>query len=168
MVFRLAEKSDLPQLYEVFGRIIEDMNRKGIEIWDEYFPCSYYAGDIEARSLYVMDDGGVIASAFALLPTTGGTDKVQWPHPDARALYVNRFGVNVDYARRGVGSAMLRHAAELARARGMDVLRLFVVDINAPAVSLYEKNGFKRAGGIYREEIDADFVLYEYGYELLL
>lgn len=166
MEFRLARADDLPQLKEVFGRIIQDMNRKGIEIWDDVFPCEFFAGDIGARALYVLTEGETIVSAFALYPALRGEDKVDWPKPGARAMYLNRFGVSVDYARRGVGSAMLRHAAAIAREQGADALRLFVVDINTPAIRLYEKNGFRRAGGMFREEIAEDFVLNEYGYEL--
>ena len=44
-------------------------------------------------------------------------------------------------------------------------LRLFVVDINKPAINLYLKNGFKRVDGIYEERI-GDSVLREYGFEI--
>jgi len=166
MEFRPAQAADLPQLKAVFGRIIQDMNQKGIEIWDDVFPCEFFAGDIEAGALYVMTDKDAIVSAFAMYPALRGMDAVQWPQHGARAMYLNRFGVSVDYARRGMGSAMLRHAAALAREQGAEALRLFVVDINLPAIRLYEKNGFVRAGGMLREEITEDFVLNEYGYEL--
>lgn len=43
----------------------------------------------------------------------------------------------------------------------------FVVDINKPALDLYEKCGFKRAGGIYQERIAPDLVFQEYGLEKL-
>ena len=45
-----------------------------------------------------------------------------------------------------------------------EYLRLFVVDINEPAVHLYRENGFAQAEGIYEEKFD-DFVLREYGFE---
>lgn len=48
---------------------------------------------------------------------------------------------------------------------GAAYLRLFVVDINIPAIKLYEKNGFKRAEGIYDLKVDDDRVLQEFGYE---
>lgn len=40
------------------------------------------------------------------------------------------------------------------------------MDINKPAINLYLKNGFKRAGGIFEERIDEELVLREYGYEI--
>lgn len=45
-----------------------------------------------------------------------------------------------------------------------EYLRLFVVDINEPAVNLYHKNGFAQVEGTYEEKFD-DFVLREYGFE---
>ena len=61
---------------------------------------------------------------------------------------------------------MLEKAKNIARSKGFDRLRLFVVDINIPAVKLYEKNGFIRAAGIYEEVFDDGFLLREYGYEI--
>lgn len=60
---------------------------------------------------------------------------------------------------------MLKNAMELAKLKNAKYLRLFVVDINKPAINLYLKNGFKQVDGIYEERIE-DFVLYEYGFEI--
>lgn len=60
---------------------------------------------------------------------------------------------------------MLKSAMQLAKQKGAKYLRLFVVDINKPAINLYLKNGFNQVDGIYEERID-DFVLYEYGFEI--
>lgn len=61
---------------------------------------------------------------------------------------------------------MLSKAKEVAKVLGAEYLRLFVVDINEPAIKLYIKNGFVKANGIYEEVFDDDFVLHEYGYEI--
>lgn len=61
---------------------------------------------------------------------------------------------------------MIKKAIAISREMGAEYLRLFVVDINKPAINLYRKNGFKKAGGIYEEFIDDGFVLHEYGYEM--
>ena len=56
--------------------------------------------------------------------------------------------------------------AETAKSFGMEYLRLFVADINKPAIRLYVKNGFQKAEGIYEEVFEDGFVLREYGYEI--
>ena len=60
---------------------------------------------------------------------------------------------------------MLKEAKDLTKQAGARYLRLFVVDSNEPAISLYQKNGFETADGIYEEVIDDDLVLREYGME---
>ncbi len=61
---------------------------------------------------------------------------------------------------------MLKKAKEAAKKLGAEYLRLFVVDINKPAINMYAKNGFIRVNGVYDEVIDNDFVLHEYGFEV--
>ena len=80
-------------------------------------------------------------------------------------MYIDRLGVNVDYLKQGIGGIMLEKAVELAKENGVEYLRLFIVDINQPAINLYIKNGFKKAEGIYDEIIDDNLTLHEYGFE---
>ena len=40
---------------------------------------------------------------------------------------------------------MIDKAKEIAKSLGNEYLRLFVVDINIPAIKLYIKNGFEKA-----------------------
>lgn len=79
-----------------------------------------------------------------------------------------RFGIIINYLRKGIGSLILEKVKETAKALGAEYLRLFVVDINQPAIHLYVKNGFKKIDGIYDEVIDEELVLHEYGYEIML
>ncbi len=166
MNFRMAEINDLQEIKKVYNNIIADMDNKGISIWDEVYPCEFFEGDIGNNNLYAMfDDNGCMVSAFAIISGNDGDDKVKWKSSSEHPLYIDRFGVNPHYAGKGVGKAMLKKAAEIAKERGADSLRLFVVDINTPAVSLYEKAGFIKADGVYYEKIDEKLILAEYGYE---
>lgn len=168
MEFRLAQMGDLPQIKAVFEDIIRDMNKRGIDIWDEVYPCAFFEEDIQERRLYVLLDGGTVVSAFALCGSNDGAGSLDWEDSGARALYFDRFGVNVAYAGGGIGSSMLARAKEAAKGLGAEYLRLFVVDVNEPAIRLYRKNGFQRVSGVYEEAVEEDFVLREYGYEVRL
>ncbi len=168
MEFRQAVMQDLPQLKAVYKAIIQDMNARQIQIWDDIFPCEFFAGDIQSGQLYVLYDNLRLVSAFALCDTNSGENAVKWQNNNGKALYLNRFGVNIKDTRKGIGSLMLTKARETAKSLGAVSLRLFVVDINRPAIRLYEKNGFTRAGGTYDEIIEDDFILREYGYETKL
>lgn len=166
MEFRLALRDDLPQIKAVYGNIVQKMKEDHIPIWDEIYPCEFFEEDIENHRLYVLKDRNEIASAFALCGSHAGSECVKWAKEHAAAVYLDRFGVHPGYLRKGVGSLMLLKAAELAREQGAGYIRLFVVDINEPAIRLYEKCGFIKADGGYDEIIDEDLILHEYGYEL--
>ena len=91
---------------------------------------------------------------------------IHWKDKSAKAMYIDRLGVNIRYAKKGIGSLTLSKAKEIVRMAGAEYLRLFVVDINEPAIRLYEKNTFLKAKGIYDEVFDDGFVLHEFGYEI--
>ena len=165
MELRLAREQDLPELNRMYGNIIREMNRQGIEIWDDFYPRALFPGDIARKELYVLEEGAELLAAFALCRTDGGEPFVRWPQGEKRAMFIDRFGVNIQCRNQGIGTEALRRAGELAASFGAEVLRLFVVDINSPAIALYEKNGFTRAEGIYHLCIDAHTTLLEYGYE---
>lgn len=166
MNLRLANMDDLPQIKEVYREIIHNMNKNNIQIWDEIYPCEFFCDDIENNCLYVLVEDNEIVSAFALCNSNAGANYIKWENNHDNALYIDRLGVNVNYSRKGIGSIALKGAIELARDKGAKYLRLFVVDINEPAINLYTKSGFKKANGIYDEIIDDDLVLHEFAYEI--
>lgn len=166
MDFRLAEPGDLPQLQAVYQRIIEWMNCGGIQIWDDIYPCAFFADDMNQKRLFLLLENGVIVCAFALCESNAGAEHITWKSSAGKALYIDRLGVNVNFLRKGIGGFALQKAIALAREKGAESLRLFVVDINQPAISLYLKSGFSRADGIYEEIIDDDLVLHELGFEI--
>ena len=168
MEFRLAVMQDLSQIKSVYKNIIEKMNREQIQIWDDIYPCEFFEEDIRNNRLYLLLDNGVIVSAFVMCDTNSGEKSIEWHDNQCRALYLDRLGVNVNYSRKGIGSLMLERAKETAKNLGAESLRLFVVDINEPAIRLYIRNGFIKRNGVYDEVIDDDLILHEYGFEAML
>lgn len=165
MQFCKAVMEDLPELLEMYRRIVQEMERAGLDIWDEVYPFAYLQEDIRRRRLYLLKEEGKPAAAFALCAFHDGMSAVQWADPAARAYYIDRFGVDPARQRKGVGSLALQRAGEETVRQGAAYLRLFVVDINEPAIRLYRKNGFEQAEGVYMEEIEADIILREFGFE---
>lgn len=167
MNLRLANINDLSKLKAVYGNIIDNMIRNNMPIWDEIYPCEFFRNDIENNRLYLLtEENDDIVAAFALCESNAGESYVKWENVHDKALYLDRFGVNVDYSKRGIGSMMLKHAITLTKQKHAKYLRLFVVDINKPAINLYLKNGFRQVDGIYEERIDDDLILHEYGFEI--
>ena len=144
------------------------MDEQNIKIWDEVYPCEFFEEDIKNNQLYVLLNNSEIVSAFVLSDTNTGETSVQWNDMHANALYIDRLGVNIKYAKKGIGSLMLAKAKEIAKVSGAKYLRLFVVDINEPAIKLYIRMGFVKVNGSYDEIFDDGFVLHEYGYKIKL
>lgn len=166
MKLRLANKQDLPQLKTMYKDIVENMNKNKITIWDDVYPSIFFESDILNKQLYVLEDDSVIVSAFCLCDDN--IDSIQWKELAAKALYIQRLGVNVLYMQKGIGSKTLDEAKEIARKLNYNYLRLLVVDFNYPAINLYLKNGFVKKEGVHSEVIDEEIILYEHGYEIEL
>ena len=139
MDFRQAVLQDLPQLKDMYKRIIKDMNEQNIQIWDDIYPCEFFEDDIKNNQLYIFLNNEEIVSAFVLSNTNSGETAVEWNNNHAKAVYIDRLGVNVKYSRKGIGSLILDKAKEIAKTLDAEYLRLFVVDINIPAIQLYTK-----------------------------
>ena len=60
--------------------------------------------------------------------------------------YIGNVAVRPAYRRRGIADALLHALERLGRERGLSFLTLEVRAGNAPAIALYEKNGYARVG----------------------
>lgn len=164
---RLATKNDLPQLEKMFVKIVENLKLNNLNIyWSEFYSYEEFETDIENNNLYLIVDGNNIVSAFGIFDSLSGQDCFDWEDKNAKAIYLARLGVNVDYLRQGIGALTLEKVKEIAKNKGADFLRLLVVDINTPAIKLYEKCGFKKVNGIFKDNIFDDVYITEIGYEI--
>lgn len=168
MNISLAGMNELPDIKAMYARIVADMAMRGLDIWDEVYPASVLEQDIRQKRLYVLRQSDSMAAAFALCDKSAGEAQVQWANPQAKALYLDRLGVDVTMAGKGWGSQALSCAQRIARQMDAEYLRLFVVDANLPAIHFYQKNGYQRAHGVYDEKIDDTLTLREYGFEKAL
>lgn len=166
MNVRLANSQDLLPLELMYQSIVKQMEQEGLAIWDDVYPCICFPQDVKKQELYVIREGRTYISAFVLSEAHEGQEDIMWGYPQARAFYIDRFGVNVAVRAKGMGMYTLQEAVKEVKKRGGDSLRLFVVAHNQKAIHLYEKFGFQRAHGVYHEVIDDNLTLIEYGYEL--
>jgi len=54
MELRTAIKKDLPALEVMFKKIVENMHKNGVTIWNDSYPYEEFAGDLENNNLYLM------------------------------------------------------------------------------------------------------------------
>ena len=81
--------------------------------------------------------------------------------------YIGNVAVRPAYRRRGIADALLHELERLGRERGLSFLTLEVRAGNAPAIALYEKNGYARVGRRpgYYDHPKEDAILMTYDYE---
>ena len=167
MNLRLATEKDLPSIHNLFADITRKLDSENICIWDEVYPDCAFPDDIKRKSLFILEKEDKLISAFALCEPMDDEGSIVWENPNAKGVYLFRFGVSPDCLNKGIGTYMLKQAEMIANERGGNYLRLLVVDYNIPAISFYEKNGYRKAEGIYVKNQDG-LILREYGYEIKL
>jgi RimJ/RimL family protein N-acetyltransferase len=109
-------------------------------------------------AVFVAEDDGRIVGRLSI---------ARDQHPASRHVADLGLMVAASHRRRGIGSALLRTAAEWARESGVRKLELHVFPYNEAAIALYEQFGFVQEGyrrAHYRrgdEYVDAILMAYE-------
>lgn len=122
----------------------------GIDQWDEVYPNRrVLSRDVEAQSLYVVEDDGVVQAMMALNEVQ---DKeyvdVRWLLPDARALVVHRLCVDPAFQGRGLARQLMAFAEDYARCNGYASIRLDTFSKNPISQSLYASLGYTQCGSV--------------------
>ena len=101
MNFRLATLQDLSYLKEMYQEIAAFMIQNNLHIWDEVYPCDFIEEDINNNQFYVLVDQQDIVAGFSLNQDNPGAKHVKWLNQEAKALYLDRFGVNIHHQHKG-------------------------------------------------------------------
>lgn len=164
----LAKLEDLNQIKEMYTKIIKKMYKDDIKIWNEYYPNEVFESDIEQQNLYLLKNDGEILGAFSIYEFDNSFEGIEWEGINEKAYLLNRLGVNVKYLQQGIGKKLITEACKIAKGNNARYLRLLVSEVNTPAINLYFNYGFKKVPGVYKEVINDNFSLNEYGFEMLL
>ena len=157
---RHAREEEIPAVFDLYAARVRWMDAVGIHQWNETdylraYPADYYMDMQRQKLLYVLEgEDGAISGAVVLLRTDERWDGC----PQKRAWYVHNL-VSAAGAS-GAGSLILREAERLAKAGGMQAMRLDCADDNARLNGWYEAQGYLPCGactdgpyhGILREK----------------
>jgi ribosomal protein S18 acetylase RimI-like enzyme len=151
--FSLANQEDIPAIISIYRSLV---GTPGCT-WDYEYPSQETAErDIARQELFVLKKGGSIV-AVASAGVFDELADLTWKSKNPCELA--RIGVSPDLHNQGVGTEILRHVMETVNEKGFDGIRMLVAKTNFPALALYEKNGFKRCGEVFR--FNTDFYCYE-------
>lgn len=153
VLVRRAHADDLPRLIELLRACVAQMQRGGIDQWDDIYPSeATLRADLAAGALYVAAAAGhPIAGAFVV-------DERQEPEyanvawrivsDGAPVGVVHRLMIDPGCQRRGLARHLMGFAELTARRRGCRAIRLDAFTGNAPSLRLYERLGYADVGQV--------------------
>lgn len=154
MQVRPARNSDISDITRCASRIREEyFEANNIPQWQNGYPSKEdFSGDIESGRLFVMYLGevliGFISVGFAADPCYFDIEDGAWSSSEPYAV-VHRFGINPDWHRMGMGTALFGVATRLCEAKKVSSIRVDTHESNAAMIAFLEHNGFKKAGVIH-------------------
>lgn len=146
--FRKAEIKDLDRIEEMYRKVVQGMQGKGIDQWDETYPNrEVLKEDIRKKELYIGRIGDDICSAFVFNQEVDEQYRNgAWNYPKAQFYTFHRFCVNPKLQNLGIGKKTLLHIEKLVIGMGAETIRMDTFSGNPYALGLYQKMGYKITG----------------------
>lgn len=157
-MFRHAEKTDLPVIFEIYARARKFMAENGNTVqWQNNRPSKeQIEKDIEENNLYVYENDGAIQGVFAFIPGMDPTYHFidgAWKD-DSPYAAIHRV------ASAGKEKGVFTKIADYCKSQ-ISHLRIDTHELNLPMQGAVEKNGFQKCGTIYLED-GSPRIAYEY------
>jgi GNAT superfamily N-acetyltransferase len=146
---RRAHGDDLPRLAALLRDCCAQMQRDGIDQWDDLYPTdATLRADVAAGTLHVAATperatAGAIAVDQRAEPEYAD---VAWHFTRSPVGVVHRLMIHPSCQRRGLGRHLMGFAEAEARRLGCATLRLDTFTGNAPSLALYASLGYRAAG----------------------
>ena len=145
-MIRKAVMDDLEQIEKTYDEHFEHEKTHGaFTIFEKgVYPTREVAERaIQEGAMHVcILDGEIAGSLIANATQPAEYAGISW-ESSGRALVIHLLLVRPSMAGRGVGTALVEYAMQLARQGGYAALRLDTGSQNTPAVALYKKAGFR-------------------------
>ena len=149
MTVRLATLNDVSALLQLVRRVVPLMQATGNFQWDDHYPnAAVFEKDVALEQLWVAElDGKLVGVAAITTDQEPEYAQVGWDLTET-AIVVHRLAVDPDVRGRGIAAQLLAQADEVARQRGIDVLRIDTNTQNEATQRLFPKAGYIFAGEI--------------------
>ncbi|MEZ0608382.1 GNAT family N-acetyltransferase [Fibrella sp. WM1] len=149
MRIRQATTADLPALMALLQRVVPLMQAAGNFQWDDTYPNeTVFRNDIAKKQLWVAElDGQLVGVSAITTDQDAEYAQVGWDITEP-AIVTHRLAVDPASQGRGVGKALLKQADEVARQRGIAILRIDTNTQNQVTQRLFPALGYVYAGEI--------------------
>jgi Acetyltransferase (GNAT) family len=141
VVFLRAADERLDDVLSVLDEAAGWLEARGISQWPARFEAAWVQEALSRGETWLVEVGGKVAGTV----TVDWSDRL-WADVAGTAGYVHRMAVR-RWAT-GLGAVILGWAADSARQRGVDALRLDCVKSNDRLRSYYEARGFVHRGDV--------------------
>jgi mannose-6-phosphate isomerase len=160
---RKAMENDIPALCRLFEACIRDMDEKGLDQWRwEVYPSeAVLMEDVQAKTLYLMEENGEILAAFTINEEQHPLYLTLHWHFGVRPAILHRLVVNPSRQHKGLGREAMAHAIRIASELGYDCLRLDTYLKNTRAMALYEGIPMRKVGQVKFDHRTTRFQCYE-------
>jgi len=149
MIIRLAVTEDIPKIMHLVAKVVPLMRNAGNLQWgDDYPNPEVFAKDIALNQLWVSDIDGSIAGVTAI--TTDQDPEYAdagWDITE-KAIVTHRLAVDPDFKGMGIAKALMAQAEEVAKLRGINILRVDTNSENSATKALFPKLGYEFSGEI--------------------
>jgi GNAT superfamily N-acetyltransferase len=149
MLVRPGRLEDLVPVMALVRRVVPLMRASGNLQWDAEYPnTGVFERDVAAGQLWVAEEEGRLGGIAAI--TTDQEPEyaeVGWDTAEL-AVVVHRLAVDPAFQGRGIALALMLQAEQVARERGIQVLRVDTNTRNEATQRLFPKLGYELAGEI--------------------
>lgn len=147
--FRLARPYDLECILSITHNAITDMQAKGIDQWDEFYPDSAILMEDIGRQEMILIENADQTAGFLTLNTCQDPEyaTVNWNFT-GKIMVIHRLTIKPMQQGKGLGFKLMNHAESYAKQSGTEIIRLDAFSQNGSANALYRKLGYQYAGPI--------------------
>ena len=149
MTIRLAVTEDIPQIMQLVKKVVPLMRAAGNFQWgDDYPNPEVFAKDITIGQLWVAELENQVVGVSAITTdqdpeyTDAGWDITE------KAIVTHRLAVDPDCQGKGIAKALMQQAEEVAKANGINILRVDTNSKNKATQALFPKLGYTFSGEI--------------------
>lgn len=171
LTIRNARKDEFDKVRKFYYSLIDAM--QGAEYkpgWQrDVYPSQQLLWDaLCTETLYIGEqDGEVVSCMVVNHQYNSAYNNVEWSVnvSDDKLLVIHALGVHFDFSGKGLAKEMVKWVFNMAREKGIQVLRLDVLEGNLPAEKVYTAVGFKHIDTLqmfYEDTGWTSFKAYEY------
>ena len=155
--FRKSKMADVMAIMHIIDAAKNSLKDQGINQWQDGYPNEeIISADILAGDSFVLEIDEEIVATVALIkgiePTYQNIYGGNWNHQGKYAS-IHRIAVKKSYQKKGIGSSLLKSIDVYLKDLNYYIIRVDTHYLNQSAISLFERNGFKKCGVIFLKEV---------------